>query len=289
MWPVVELIMGPTASGKTEYAIERARKIGARILSVDSLLVYRQLNIGSAKPSADLLQEIPHYGINLIDLESPFSVIDYRRVARQAIKETRSLQVPLLIVGGSFFYLRALFTDPYDAPATDPKIGQELNARVKEDGLRTLYKELVSLDPKCAGKINPNDQYRIIRALAIYYQTGKKLSFFSSKSKPLARPEWIKEIKIFSPEKELLKTRVIERTFQMLNHGLVEEVEDIKTKGYSLSLRPLQSVGYREVGEYLEGRISKDVLPEKIVQSTTQLAKRQMTWMRNHFAEFLTV
>lgn len=275
-----KVVVGPTASGKTDYAVSRARETGAMILSVDSLLVYKQLNIGTAKPTDDLLKEITHRCVNLVDIDQPFTAVDFRNRAVQAIEEAKKKDIPIIIVGGSFFYFKALFGSPSGAPKTDPDVYEKLSARLEHDGLAPLYSELQGVDPGLASKIKENDRYRVLRALSVYHQTGVPFSKFLTDSKPLSFPPWIRAIKIFSPTRDQLLKKVTERTFRMLNNGLVEEVYAILKAGFNPELRPLQSVGYKEAQGYLNQKILRGDLPESIIHSTMRLAKHQQTWIR---------
>lgn len=279
-----EVVVGPTASGKTDYAVSRAREIGAMILSVDSLLVYKQLNIGTAKPPHNLLKEITHRCVNLVDIDQSFTAVDFRNRAVQAMEEAKKKDMPLIIVGGSFFYFKALFGSPSGAPKTDPDVYEKLSVRLERDGLAPLYSELQGVDPELAGKIKENDRYRVLRALAVYHQTGVPFSKFLSDSRPLPFPSWVRDVKLFSPAREELLKRVTERTFRMLNAGLVEEVGALLQSGFNPELRPLQSVGYKDVQQYLGKKIARGDLPESIIRSTMRLAKHQQTWMkRGHY------
>lgn len=283
-----ELIIGTTASGKSAYAIEAARKLKGIVLSIDSVSVYRQLNIGTAKPSKEILNEIPHYCINIADIDKPFSAIAFRREALRVIEYAQKEEIPLLITAGSFFYLKALLTEPNLVPQTEPGLEKNLESRIELEGIESLYEELKSVDLKSAEKIHPHDRYRIIRALAIFKQTNKPLSEYKSNDeKCFPRPAWIKTVKLLDADKAELEKRIKARTEIMLKNGLIEEVDALLKGGYQATLRPLQSVGYKEVLSFLKGKVSKNELPDLIKRSTQKLAKRQRTWIRNGIFPFL--
>lgn len=283
-----ELIIGTTASGKSAYAIEEARKSNGVVLSIDSLAVYSQLNLGTAKPPKDIFDEIPHYCINIADIDRPFSAMDFKRVALKTIKEIKERECPLFLTAGSFFYLKALLTEATPVPQTDPEIEKNIRSRIETEGLDALYSELKSIDPKSALKIHPHDRYRIIRALSIFTQTSIPLSrFVSNSNEPAKKPEWLGKVTLLPSDKISVEERIKIRTGEMLKMGLVEEVESLLKNGYNETLRPLQSVGYKEVIGYLSGRIKKEELPELINRSTNKLAKRQRTWIRNGFSSIL--
>ena len=283
-----ELIMGTTASGKSDYAVRKARGFHGIVLSIDSVSVYRQLNIGTAKPPSEILREIPHFCINIADIDKPFSAMDFRREALKVIEYAQKEEVPLFITAGSFFYLKALLTEPLFLPQTNPEMENNLQSRIDKFGLGSLYEELKVVDPKMALKIHPNDRYRIVRALAVYLQTGFPPSSFIKNNTPaLSRPTWLGGVTVLSTDGLDLEDRIKKRTHRMLKDGLVDEVESLLKNDYQESARPLQSVGYREVVDFLKGRISKGELPDLIAKSTLKLAKRQRTWIRNGFSSIL--
>ena len=286
---MIEVLIGSTASGKSDLAMQVARKTGAHILSCDSLLVYKDLNIGTAKPTVAEMKEIPHYGINLVTADTPYTAGDYVRYARPIIDDLVAKKIPLLIVGGTGFYLKALLFGVWDAPATHPEIRTKIEKSVEEfpdeQKNKTLHDRLAVLDPAYAAKIKPNDVYRVIRALEIIEVSGKPVSEVQSTAKllnPLPFP-----YRIFGIErnKEELELRIRKRMSQMFEHGLIGETKELIRKYAPKIPRSMHCVGYWEVLEHLEGRMTLEECRERIVISTRQLAKKQMTFFKGMGAE----
>ncbi|MEW6057134.1 MAG: tRNA (adenosine(37)-N6)-dimethylallyltransferase MiaA [Bdellovibrionota bacterium] len=280
---VISLI-GPTASGKSELALRLAQKHGAHILSCDSLLVYKGMTIGTAKPSAEELGQVPHYGIDLIDPSEPFTAVDYVRYARPLLDELYAKKTPVLIVGGTGFYLKALLCGVWDAPPTQPEIRERLEKEVAHLSLEqrgpALHERLAKRDAEYAEKVNPNDLYRVIRALEIIEVTGEKVSELLAKrtlQNPLPYAYAIYGIK--RPKLDL-ERRIIERTNGMFSKGIVNETKDLLAKFGPKPPRPFSCVGYNEVMQLLDGTMTLPECRERVVISTRQLAKKQMTFFK---------
>lgn len=276
-------LVGPTASGKSDLAFRLAQKLGASILSCDSLIVYREMNIGTAKPSQTELQTVPHYGIDIANLDQEFTAGDFVRYARPVIDQHMTSGKPLLIVGGTGFYLKALLCGVWDAPPSQPEIRERLEAEVAsltpEDRANILYEKLNSKDAEYAARIERNDTYRVIRALEIIEASHKTVTEMLKARKlqnPLPYPFHIFGIK---RNRQELEQRIIARTNQMFQHGLVNETKELLSR-HPKPPRPLFCVGYREVIDFLEGKINVTECKERIVVSTRQLAKKQMTFFR---------
>lgn len=276
-------LIGPTASGKSDIALNLARKTGAHILSCDSLLVYRDMTIGTAKPSKEELSEIPHYGVDLIDPNEPFTASDYVRYARPIVDKLVDSGTPILIVGGTGFYLKGLLCGVWDAPPTQPEIRARLEAEVahlsKEEQAESLHKKLQAIDPEYAAKIPPNDAYRVIRALEINEVTGETMSAVTAKREllnPFPHSFKIMGIKRSKPD---LERRIIERTNQMFSKGIVNETKQLLSR-FNPTPRSLECVGYYEIMQFLAEKMTLPECRERIVISTRQLAKKQMTFFK---------
>lgn len=273
-------ILGPTASGKSNLAIEWAKKYQGVIFNCDSIQVFQELNIGSAKPNNDELKIVPHF---LYDFLPPGSVLtagEYLRYFSQALV-TIDQNTPVFVVGGTGFYFQALEHGMYDVQPTPPdlkkKVLEEINT---EGGAGRLYQELQAFDPEYAAKINHQDHYRIARAIEIIRHEGKKVSEVMSASKKDLMDFDFEILKIgVRPTKEKLRENIRLRMIKMLDQGLIQETKTLVDAGFS-NWSPLKSVGYKEVQIYLNENKSLDWLKEWIEIGTWQLAKKQMTWFK---------
>jgi tRNA dimethylallyltransferase len=278
--PLAIFLMGPTASGKTALAIEMHKRLPCEIISVDSALIYRDMNIGTAKPSAAELQQAPHA---LIDICAPTEAYSASRFRADALAEMAKIsargEVPLL-VGGTMLYFHALEYGLSDLPAADPMVRAAVLADAKSLGWRAMHERLAAIDPVAAVRIHPNDSQRISRALEVYQLTGKSLSDMQSTKSGDFPYRLIKLI--WAPySRDALRERIAQRFMQMLEAGFAEEVKNL-VQHYSLTedMPSMRSVGYRQMLEYLNGSISRQQLIDLAVTATRQLAKRQMTWLR---------
>ena len=275
----VLVILGPTASGKTKVSLEIADILKEEIISADSRQVYRFMDIGTAKPTLEQRKKVPHHLIDIVDPDQYFTVADYSRRAREALKEVVSKGKEPVIVGGSGLYLRALFKGIFKGPGRDEKIRQKLKDRAEKCGSESLYLELKKKDPEAAQKIGPHNLVRIIRALEVYELTGKRISDLQKEGE--YPPEEYDFIKIgLNLNRKTLYQRIEQRVEEMIKAGLIDEVESLKRKGYDLSLAPLRTFGYKEIFQYLEGEISLDEAIDKIKLNTRHYAKRQLTWFK---------
>ena len=272
-------ILGPTASGKTKVSLEIADKINGEIISADSRQIYRYMDIGTAKPGLDERGKIPHHLIDIVNPDEYFSAADYSARARRAIREILSRGREPIVVGGSGLYLRALFKGFFKGPGRDENLRQELKESAEKFGIESLYRELKEKDPEAAEKIGPHNLVRIIRALEVYELSGQRISELQKKGEyPLKEFEFIKiglEL-----EREKLYQRIDQRVEDMICSGLVDEVKSLKIKGYDTSLVPMRTFGYKEIFQYLEGKISLDEAKQKIKLNTRHFAKRQLTWFK---------
>jgi len=276
-------LMGPTASGKTDVAIQLCQRFPLDVISVDSALVYRGMNIGTAKPDPDTLKHTPH---RLIDIRSPeegYSAGDFVRDARAGMNAIFAAgRIPLL-VGGTMMYFRALTGGIADLPAADEQIRADIDADALELGWPAMHERLQDVDPAAAERINPNDSQRIQRALEVFLASGKPMSEWQELARGEAQND-VRFIKIaLQPAtRELLHERIEARLNLMLNSGFVDEVKELyQLPGLTEKSPAMRSVGYRQIWEYLDGETSLVEAGRKALFATRQLAKRQITWLRS--------
>lgn len=276
----VIVIGGPTASGKTALSIELAKKINGEIISADSMQIYKEMNIGTAKPEKEEMQGVKHYMLDIITPEERFSVADYKIKAKKAIKEIIEKGKIPIIVGGTGLYIEALIYEiEFLQIETDLNYRRELEQIAQEKGLNNLYEKAVKIDPKAMEKISANDQKRILRVLELYHQTGKTKTQLDSESRK--EPEYDYKLFAINMDREILYNRINKRVDIMLQNGLVNEVKNIYEK-YKEFPTAMQGLGYKEVVEYLEGKVSYEQMVEKIKMESRRYAKRQLTWFRKY-------
>jgi len=273
-------LLGPTASGKSGLAMKVAARLPVEIVSLDSALVYRGMDIGTAKPGAELRAQVPHHLIDIIDPDESYSAGRWRQDAISTVEDIFNRKKVPLLVGGTMLYYRALIAGLDSLPQADARIRAELDADAARRGWPALHADLARVDPAAAQRIKPNDPQRIQRALEVWKVTGKPLSALQGVTRP-ALPFEVKGIALL-PERGLLHQRIENRFDAMLRLGLVDEVKALRKK-YRLdaSMPSMRAVGYRQVWEYLEGHYDQKILREKAVAATRQLAKRQLTWLRS--------
>ncbi len=273
--------MGPTASGKTELAIQLSRRLPCEIISVDSAMIYRQMDIGTAKPEPAELAEAPHRLIDIRDPADTYSAAEFRKDALAHIAEIhRNGNIPLL-VGGTMLYFKALREGLSALPEADTELREQLNAEGNRLGWSALHARLATVDPGSASRIHPNDPQRIQRALEVYALTGVPLSQLrrEARSRPLEHP--LSQIALTTDDRRVLHRRIEVRFDRMLATGFVEEVERLRERGdLTLEKPALRAVGYRQVWEYTEGKTDRDEMRYRGIVATRQLAKRQFTWLR---------
>ncbi len=275
----VYFILGCTACGKGAVGCELARRVGGRIVSVDSMKVYRRMDIGTAKPSRELRAEIPHYCIDIVEPGEGFSVAQYLPRADRAIEETCSAGALPLAVGGTSLYVKALSEGLFDGPSADEEIRDKLKRRAASEGLESLHIELRQVDPESASRIHPNDEKRIIRALEVYELTGTAISELQRQwDTPSRRYECV--FIGLRREKEDLHQRINARAKRMVRQGLRDEVEGLLAEPEGLSDQAAQAVGYAEMIAHLRGETTLDETLERIKINTRRLAKKQRTWLR---------
>lgn len=281
--PPVVFLMGPTASGKTGLAIALSQHLPLDLISVDSTLVYRDLNIGTAKPTAKELALAPHQLIDIRDPAQIYSVADFLADARAAIAASHSRgRIPFL-VGGTMMYFNALLHGLADMPAADPVLRAELEARAAREGWPVLHKELAALDPDTASSLHPNHSQRITRALEVYYRSGETMSALRRRQlhQPLDQEFHLAQIALQPHHRALLHQRIERRFLEMLNQGFEEEVRILhKRPDLSEDLPAIRAVGYRQMWDYLSGKTNREEMIARAMAATRQLAKRQLTWLR---------
>jgi tRNA dimethylallyltransferase len=278
--PVV-LLMGPTAAGKTDVAVQLVEQGNFEIISVDSALVYREMNIGTAKPDAETLERAPHFLIDIRDPAQAYSAAEFVSDAGQLITEIHDRGNTPLLCGGTMLYFRALTEGLSELPKADEEIRQTLVDEASEKGWSAMHAQLKSIDPEAANRIHPNDPQRIQRALEIFRITGMSMSDWLQRNKPEGLPHrFIKQV-LAPSDRSVLHQRIEQRFDQMLAQGFVEEVEKLRLRPDLNRDKPsMRSVGYRQIWQYLDGEFGLEEARLKGIAATRQLAKRQFTWLR---------
>lgn len=279
MNPKIVIILGPTAVGKSQVALELAERLNGEIVNADSQQVYRFMDIGTGKPSKAERERVRHHLIDVVNPDEEFNAALFRRLATDAIADAQSRGRNAFLCGGTGLYLKALTQGLFEGPGQDPATRGALEKQIADRGLSSIYQRLLAIDPTVASTIHPNDRQRIIRALEVHELTGKPLS------------EWQKQhgfqesfftlLKIgLNRERSELYDLINRRSEGMVRGGLLDEVRGLVDKGYGLDLKPLQSVGYRQMGAVLQGKMALPDALEGMKQETRHLAKRQLTWFR---------
>ena len=267
--------------GKTNLAIELAKKVNGEIVSCDSMQIYKEMNIGTAKPTIEEMNGIMHYMIDIVDPEERFSVSEYKIQAEKCIQKILSKNKVPIVVGGTGLYLNSLlYNIEYAETKMNEKYREELERRAETHGLESLYNEARKIDKEAMMKISPNDKKRIIRVLEIYKETGKTKTEqeLNSRKKDIPFDYHVFAINF---DRQILYDRINKRVDTMIKNGLIQEVEHL-TKNYPNMKTAIQSIGYKEVLEYLEGNLTKEEMIEKIKQETRRYAKRQITWFKKN-------
>lgn len=280
--PTAIFLMGPTASGKTELAVELVKSLPCEIISVDSVMVYRGMDIGSAKPGAKIQAVAPHRLIDFMDPAQPYSAACFRQDALREMGDiVANGKIPLL-VGGSMLYYRALQYGLSRLPSADPLVRARILEKAKSLGWKTLYEQLRTVDPTTAHRINPNDPQRLQRALEVYELTGVPLSAYFARTESQFVPYHFVKFALVPNDRSVLHRQIASRFDQMLERGLIDEVAALYKRGdLSRDLPAMRAVGYRQVLDYLEGRIDYTTMVSNAISATRQLAKRQFTWLRS--------
>lgn len=275
-------LMGPTGIGKTQLSLRLSRELPCEIISVDSAKIYRGMDIGTAKPSADILKQIPHYLINICDPNETYSVAQFREEAFKKITEIKAKNKIPLLVGGTMLYFRLLQEGLSQLPSASFEIRAQLQAQAIQHGWASLHQQLARIDPISAAQVHQHDTQRIQRALEVYHLTGKPMSHIILASKKTTFPYQFLNLALFPYDRQALHKRIAERFMKMLEKGLVAEVEALYCKPtLSIELPAIRTVGYRQVWQYLAGELTQTSFPQKAIVATRQLAKRQLTWLRS--------
>ncbi len=278
--PRALMIAGPTASGKSALSLALAARFDVEIISMDSALVYRGMDIGSAKPTVEELATCPHHLIDICPINEPYSAADFLTDAVRLIDEIHGRGRFPLIVGGTMLYAKALRDGIHDMPSTDMAIREAVMAEGREKGWPQMHAFLAEIDPKTAARLAPNDSQRIARAIEVYRMTGETLSSFHEK--PASVPGVpMKMIGLLPPDRKRLHARIEARFMTMLDEGFLDEVRGLMARAdFDPDSPAMRAVGYRQAIDYLEGRTTWDAFLLAGIAATRQLAKRQMTWMR---------
>lgn len=281
MKPIVYVIGGPTASGKSKLAVELAKKVNGEIISADSMQIYKEMNIGTAKVNKEEMQGVQHYLVDFVSPDERYSVSNFKKDAEKAIEEILEKGKTPIVVGGTGLYIDSLiYGIEFQNEEVELEYREKLNKIADEKGLESLYKKAQEIDPEAMKKISINDRKRIIRVLEIYHKTGKT----KTEQELQSRKNEVKyEYKVFAitMDREKLYERIEKRVDFMIEQGLIEEVKQILEK-YHTFPTAMQGLGYKEVVEYLEGSCTKEEMIEKIKKETRHYAKRQLTWFRKN-------
>lgn len=277
--PKVIVICGPTALGKTSSAIHLAKHFGGEIIGADSMQIYRYMDIGTAKPTPDEQACVKHHMIDFIDPDVHFDAKKYAALSREKIMELYGQKITPFVVGGTGLYIKALFHGLFKTEASDSDIRSRLKAEAKTHGIAYLHKKLCLQDPDSANKIHPNDTYRIIRALEVHALTGKTLSALHKAHGFTENPFAVLKIGLYL-SREILYDRIDKRVEMMINSGYVNEVKRLLEMGYSPKLKSMQSIGYRHIVNFIEGRCTWDETVRTLKRDTRRYAKRQITWFK---------
>lgn len=281
--PAVFFLIGPTASGKTNLAVELVNTFPFEIISVDSAQIYQDMDIGVAKPSQDILDKVPHHLINIMKPNEAYSVAQFTKDALKLIDEILMRGHIPILVGGTMMYFNGLEKGINQMPMTDEQFRKDIEIEASQVGWPKLYEKLKSVDKETAEKLNPNDSQRISRALEVFYSSGKPLSSYHQSENKDVFPFSVCKLGLMPSNRKILHQRIEFRVHEMIEAGLFEEVRSLLQKYPILQshMPSMRSVGYRQILEYFNGDIEEKECIDKIIFATRQLAKRQMTWMRS--------
>lgn len=275
--PKVIVICGPTGIGKTSVGIRLAEKVGGEIISADSMQIYRYMDIGTAKPTADEQDRVFHHMIDIVDPDEDFDAVRFAEMARQKVTRLHQRGVMPFVVGGTGLYIRALLQGLFQSNPVDPKIRERLMKEAAENGSSALYHRLQQVDPDAADRLHPNDTYRIVRALETIESTGRSISAHQQDHGFADEPFHALKI-CLQLGRQKLYDRIDRRVDLMIEAGFVDEVQKLLGMGYSADLKSMQSIGYRHTIDFLEGRGSWDEGVRILKRDTRRYAKRQLTW-----------
>ena len=276
------VITGPTASGKTAMSVEVAKVLGAEIVNADSMQIYKYMDIGTAKPTVEERQGIPHHLIDIVNPDEQFSVARYCECAKQAIDSIHKKGKPAVMVGGTGLYVDSLVNNiQFSEIEPDEEYRAKMDALADEKGNEHIYNMLMEIDSESAKKISVSDRKRIIRALEVYHLTGKTITWHNEQSKSVPSP-YNTTMFAIDVEREVLYDKINRRVDIMMDMGLLEEVKSIINMGIGKDTTAMQAIGYKEIAQYLDGEITLEEAVDKIKQGSRRYAKRQLTWYRRN-------
>ncbi|MDD7390542.1 MAG: tRNA (adenosine(37)-N6)-dimethylallyltransferase MiaA [Lachnospiraceae bacterium] len=274
------ILTGPTAVGKTALSIKLAKRIGGEIISADSMQVYRRMDIGSAKITPQEMDGVPHYLIDVLDPQEEFNVVTFQQMAAEAMDRIYAAGHIPIIVGGTGFYIQAILNDiSFTETETDPSYRQELEKQAAEQGAQYLHERLREVDPGAAEEIHPNNVKRVIRALEFYHETGTRISDHNEEQRQKQSPYNFAYF-VLDMDRQKLYDRIELRIDQMLQQGLLEEVEKLRQEGCHEGMVSMQGLGYKEILAYLQGKCTLEEAVYILKRDTRHFAKRQLTWFR---------
>lgn len=279
----LNLLIGCTASGKSRVGLELARRMGGEIVSVDSMKIYRRMDIGTAKPSPEVRREVPHHLIDIVEPSESFNLGSYVEAADAAIRDITGRGKPALAVGGTMMFVRGLVSGVFEGPPADPEFRREIRERASREGTASVHAELAKVDAEAAGRIHPNDLRRIERALEVYHKSGTPISEMQKQWEASRSTYDVRLVALRRPREEANR-RINARAHRMITAGLVEEVRSLLAEPKGIGEQAAQAVGYAEVIAHLRGELPLEVAVERIKINSRHLAKHQRTWMR-HFRD----
>ena len=277
--PRVVILLGPTGTGKSRVAIEWAEELGGEIVGADSMQVYRYMDIGTAKPTPDDQRRVRHHLIDLVTPDQPFHAALYRTLGRKTIDQLLQNRKPIWIVGGTGLYIKTLTQGLFSSPRIDPRVRENLRGEAREKGGAALYERLRKVDSQTALRLHPNDLFRIMRALEVFDTTGVPISFYREQHRFGERPYVTLKIGL-EMNRDMLYRRIEERVDEMIEKGLLGEVEKLMAMGYGRELKPMQSLGYKQMVQFLSKEIGWDEAVGQMKRDTRHYAKRQWTWFK---------
>ena len=275
--PKIIIICGPTGIGKTTVAVNLAQHFGGEIVGADSMQVYKYMDIGTAKPTAAEQARVVHHMVDFVKPDESFDAAQYAARAREKIIELDQQHIAPFVVGGTGLYIKALLYGLFDEKVSDPEIRARLKAEADQHGIQCLYERLSRLDSETANRLHPNDTYRILRALEVIAATGQAISKHHKKHGFFDQPFGSLKIGL-EMDRTLLYERISRRIDAMISAGFLDEVKSLMARGYSANLKPMQSIGYRHMVDYIEGRLSWEECVRTMKRDHRRYAKRQLTW-----------
>ncbi len=275
----VVVVCGPTGIGKTSTSIALARRFGGEIVNADSMQIYRYMDIGTAKPTADEIAQVPHSMVDIVDPDQPFDAARFSERAAVEIEKLEKRGLLPIVAGGTGLYIKALVHGLFRARPADKELLDQLTAEAEEKGSVVLHARLEACDPAAAGRIHVNDTFRIVRALEVHLSTGKGITEFQEEHGFSEEPYDVLKIGLHM-DREKLYDRINRRVDIMLDEGLLAEVKELLARGYQRELKSMQSIGYRHMGDYLSGEVTWEETVRLLKRDTRRYAKRQMTWFR---------